>query len=222
MRVISPPSTIEWAVTTRPESWDTNWIDSRADDRVQQWTWLRQPHGNVVVTVTEPGEHRGASADGVVTNQPGATLVIRTADCAPVLLVGRTQHGETVLGLAHAGWRGLVDGVLSATASALRSLGAKSIDAWLGPCIGPECYEFGPAELANLASELDSSVCALTSWGTPALDMIAAVNRSLEVAMVNYQGLLPGWTCTACDAAQRYSHRARHEAQRMALIASIR
>jgi polyphenol oxidase len=220
--VSSPPSTITWKVTARPETWDTNWIDSTNDSRVETFTWLRQCHGSTVVTVTQPGEHAGSVADGLVTAVAGAVLVIRTADCVPVLFAGQTNSGATLLGLAHAGWKGMVDGVLGTTAATLRSLGASSIEAWVGPCIGPECYEFGTSELASLSKKFDDSICARTSWGTPALNLLAATDRSLYAAGVTYQGVLPGWSCTACDGESRFSHRARQDVGRMALIASIR
>ena len=77
------------------------------------WTWLDQVHGDRVVVVTRPGEHAGAAADAAVTAVPGATLAVHTADCAGVLLVG-TSEERTVVGAAHAGWRGAELGVLEA------------------------------------------------------------------------------------------------------------
>ncbi len=218
----SPPSTIDWTVTTRPETWDLQWIGATTDERVRLYTWLNQCHGNQVVQVTKPGEHRGAIADAVITDQRDAVLVIRTADCAPVLFVGKRSDGTDLLGLAHAGWKGLTNGVLTSTANALRNIGAETVEAWLGACIGPECYEFGTDALEPLKQQFGEKICAQTMWGTPALNMPAGVSAALAVANVIDRGLLPDWSCTACDAGRRYSHRARSETGRMALIASLR
>ncbi|MFM7064103.1 MAG: laccase domain-containing protein, partial [Actinomycetes bacterium] len=99
------------------------------------WTWLRQVHGPDVVRVDEPGQHAGAHADAAVTKVEGAVLAVQTADCAGVLLVGTGD--SVVVGAAHAGWRGLADGLLQATVAALRESGAAKVEWLLGPCIGP-------------------------------------------------------------------------------------
>jgi polyphenol oxidase len=216
-----PPPGIEWRFSTRPETWDVASLSDNPDPAVRRSTWLNQTHGNAVVVVNAPGEHQGARADAAVTCYPGAVLAIRTADCAPVLLVGYNESAKPCLvGVVHAGWKGLANNVLGAAAAALHDLGATSIDAWLGPCIGPECYEFGESDLQQLVGVLDTSICGRTSQGTPALDMISGVAVSLDRAGINNQGLLPGWTCTACDPL-RYSHRARADRERMALIVSL-
>ena len=75
------------------------------------WTWLAEIHGTRVVTVDRPGDGAGEIADGCVTADPGAALGIWVGDCAPVAFISR----EGVIGAAHAGWRGLVAGVLTAT-----------------------------------------------------------------------------------------------------------
>src|SRR5256885_1260185 len=82
------------------------------------WTWLRQVHGDRVVVVTEPGGGAGQRADAAVSARPGCALAILTADCAPVALVA-----DGVVGVAHAGWRGLVDGVLERTVEAVLACG---------------------------------------------------------------------------------------------------
>lgn len=97
-------------------------------------------------------------ADAIVTNQPGAVLGILTADCAPVLLADREAG---VIGAAHAGWRGAVEGVTDATIAAMEALGAtrEGIVAAVGPCIAQSSYEvdeafrqrFLEADLGNAA-----------------------------------------------------------------------
>jgi YfiH family protein len=143
------------------------------------WTWLRQVHGAIVVTVTHSGEGAGSSADAAVTVVPGIVLAVQTADCVPVVFVG-----EGVVGVAHAGWRGIVEGVLPATVERMRDLGATDILATIGPCIRPSHYEFGAAELDEVAAASSDAVRSVTNDGKPALDMAAAARVALENAGV--------------------------------------
>lgn len=175
------------------------------------WTWLRQVHGNRVVVVSAPGASAGKEADAAVSDAPGAALCILTADCAPVALASP----EGVLGATHAGWRGLAAGVLEATASAMRALGASDITAALGPCIRPGCYEFGAADLDTVAARLGEEVRACTLTGRPALDLPAAVRVGLDRAGVRLEHDVGA--CTACSPAW-FSHRARGEPERQAML----
>ena len=93
----------------------------------------------------------------------------------------------------------------------MRSLGAFDIRAVLGPCIHAECYEFGTDELDAIAAELGDDVRSVTSWGTPALDVPAAVRAQLPD--VEDQRV-----CTACSP-DHWSHRARGDLERQALVA---
>jgi len=172
------------------------------------WTWLRQVHGADVVVVTTPGQHAGAKADAAVTAVPGAVLAVHTADCVPVLL-----DGDGVVGAAHAGWRGLLGGVLERTVAALRDLGATAVTAHVGPHIRARCYEFGAPALDEVAARLGDGVRAETAWGTPALDLAAGVRAALDplgVGVVDHGG------CTACEPDGLFSHRARGDAGRQA------
>ena len=175
------------------------------------WTWLSQPHGAQVVTVSRPAEHAGAAADAAVTATPGCALVVRTADCAPVVLVA-----EASVGIVHAGWRGLHAGVISAAVEALTAVGGHPERAVLGPCIRPGCYEFGADDLDAVAARFGDSVRATTSWGSAALDLPAAVRAACEEAGV--ATLVDESGCTACDR-RWFSHRARRERGRCATIA---
>lgn len=176
------------------------------------WTWLHQVHGADVVTVTEPGEHAGSQADAAVTATPGAVLAVQVADCAPVVLLA-----DGVIGVAHAGWRGIVAGVLPATVSAMRALGAGAIDARLGPCVHAGCYEFGAAALGEVEVAVGATVAGRTSGGSPSLDVPAAVVASLaplDVAVDRSASV-----CTACRGDLHWSHRARAEQGRQAALA---
>src|SRR5688500_5186011 len=103
------------------------------------WTWLRQVHGARVVTVDAPGQHAGAEADAAVTRLPGAAIAVHAADCAPIALVS----DDSAIAVIHAGWSGLVDGVISAAVQAVRAMTPARCRAVLGPCIHPANYEFG-------------------------------------------------------------------------------
>jgi YfiH family protein len=186
---------------------------SDGDQRVgpQPWTRLRQVHGSRVVVVTEPGGMMGEEADAAVTTVVGAHLAILTADCAPIALASP----EGVIGAVHAGWRGLAAGIVQRTAEAMRALGATHIEAALGPCIHPECYEFGAADLAGLTASLGHAVRGRTSTGRPALNLPAAVRSALTHAGVVLVSV--DERCTACTA-ELYSHRARGEEERQAMV----
>jgi polyphenol oxidase len=179
------------------------------------WVWLRQVHGREVVVVADgddPDRLAGTEADAVVTTRADLALAVHGADCAIVGL----WSPEGVIGAAHAGWKGLEVGVLAAAADAMRALGASSIDAVAGPCIGPECYEFGAEGLGALARAFGPGVVATTSWGTPALDLPAAVAVALGRAGVSL--VAPPVACTACAADDQWSFRARGETGRQALV----
>jgi len=102
-----------------------------------------QVHSPDAVVVEGPWTGERPKADGMVTNVPGLTLGITTADCGPVLFADAQAR---VIGAAHAGWRGAVTGVLESTLDAMERLGARrdNIVAVLGPTISQKAYEVGP------------------------------------------------------------------------------
>ncbi|MEY8827017.1 peptidoglycan editing factor PgeF [Sedimentitalea sp. XS_ASV28] len=103
---------------------------------------VHQVHSPDVVTVDAPLADK-PRADAMVTATPGIALSILTADCQPVLFA---DAGAGVIGAAHAGWRGALDGVLEATLDAMEALGARRADtrAVIGPSISQRAYEVGP------------------------------------------------------------------------------
>jgi len=149
------------------------------------WTVLEQVHGSEVVAVDRPGQHDGARADGMVTTRAGSALAVQTADCAPVVLIG-----HDAVGVVHAGWRGVLDGVLQEGLRRLLSLDDGPVVAVIGPCIRPGHYEFGREDLQQLTARLGNAVRAETVDGQPALDLAAAVRAALgaDVASVSDLG----------------------------------
>jgi YfiH family protein len=113
---------------------------------------LHQTHSTtVVVAGPDPWTER-PRADAAVTATPGIALGVLTADCAPVLLADREAG---VVGAAHAGWRGALDGILEATVAAMQRLGARpgAIRAAIGPTISQRAYEVGPEFFERFQAE---------------------------------------------------------------------
>jgi len=112
---------------------------------------LHQVHSGKAVVVDGPMAAR-PEADAMVTATPGVALAILTADCQPVLFADADSE---VIGAAHAGWRGALDGVLEATIDAMEAIGAKrsAIRAVIGPAISQGAYEVGPGFLDDFMAE---------------------------------------------------------------------
>lgn len=167
-----------------------------------RWISLHQVHGSRVYLPDEAGRipNRPApEADAAVSAEPGAVLSVLTADCAPVALVA-----PGVVGAVHAGWRGVVAGVLEAAVAEIRRKTDGPISAVLGPCIHPECYEFSPADLEPIAARLGPEVAGETAAGQLALDLPVAVALALTKAGV--VDITDIGVCTACSP-DHFSHR---------------
>lgn len=165
------------------------------------WHLLHQVHGVEVAVVDErvPAGTELRGVDGAVTALVARPLVVQTADCAPVLLAG-----DGAVGVAHAGRAGVLTGVAAATVTALRGLGgAGGVHAALGPTIGPCCYEV-PAALQAAAEDEVPGIAAMTTWGTPSLDLPGALLGQLDALGVHVAGVRP--PCTRCDE-RFFSHR---------------
>lgn len=134
---------------------------------------LEQVHGASVAVIGDEDRPR-PQADGLVTDRTGVTLMVRAADCVPILF-----EGGGVIGAAHAGRPGLAVGVAPATVARMRDLGAGPITAWIGPHVCGRCYEV-PAELREEVAAVAPAAWSTTSWETPALDIGAGVRAQLE------------------------------------------
>lgn len=177
-----------------------------------QWVWLRQVHGNAVAVVDAPPS-APPEADAAVTATVGLPLVVLTADCAPIALVG-----DGVVGVVHAGWHGLERGVIGAAVDALRSRAASPdapVRALLGPCIHAPRYEFGAAELDRLVARFGPTVAGRTDAGAPALDVPAAVRVALCEAGVDELMVSP--VCTA-SSPDHFSYRRDGVTGRQAVV----
>lgn len=173
-----------------------------------------QVHGARAVAVDRSTAEVG-EADALVTADPTIAMAVRTADCAPVALVG---VDAPVVGIVHAGWRGLVAGVVEAAVSAMGTLGAGELRAVVGPRIHPCCYAFSPHDIDTVARRYGDVVRALDSTGEPALDLGAAVHAALRHCGVVDAAIDDVGSCTGCDRERWFSHRARGEVERQTSV----
>lgn len=180
-----------------PLGWDRGQV-------VSPW----QVHGAGVAVVE--WEHRGAvppQSDAVVTAVPGVPLMMRFGDCTPILLFDPWRRA---VGLAHAGWRGVVAGVAAATIETMtQRLGSTPAEIWagIGPTIGPCCYEVGTDVARDIASACPPSAGVLQVVdGHVHADLPAAVESQLRAAGV--QRVEQAAVCTACRVDEFFSHRA--------------
>jgi YfiH family protein len=176
------------------------------------WVWLHQVHGRDVVVVDAPPPIP-PEVDAAITTARRLPVVVLTADCAPIALAT-----DDAVAAVHAGWPGLLAGVVEAAVAALRTVGHGPIRAALGPCIHPDRYEFGPADLDRVAARLGDDVRAITATGRPALDIPAAVRAALR--RVGVDDLHDVDVCTAASP-DHFSHRRDGTTGRQALVAFL-
>jgi hypothetical protein len=172
--------------------------------------WLRQVHGADVVDAACASA--GTAADASYTHGKNIVCAVTVADCMPVLLAD--ERGE-VVGVAHAGWRGLCAGVIEATIAAM-GVPAGRILAWLGPAIGPADYEVGEEVRAAFLQRDAKSESAFTPArpGHWRLDLYAVARQRLAASGV--ARVSGGGFCTAADAARFFSYRRDKASERMA------
>ncbi len=177
---------------------------------------VHQVHAAAIVRAPE-GERFDTSqrADAIVGSDPAKVLSVRVADCVPVLLT--SSNGRTVAAV-HAGWRGVVAGVVSA---AVAQLGGEVVAA-IGPCIGPEAFEVGPEVLDAFEKNFgpDAPIRRRPD-GKGSVDLREAVRRQLMSLGVGAARIDMTDRCTCRDADEFYSHRRdRGITGRMAAIVS--
>lgn len=184
------------------------------------WHAVHQVHGNRVFRVEgHPTTHTDVhgprvQADALVTHDANQVLAVHSGDCVPVGFI----HDSGMVGVAHAGWKGLEAGVLESTVNALvGEYGPGQIRAAVGPHVHANRYEFGAEDLDRLAARFGDGVIAVTDEGNPALDLTAATTSELE--RLDVQVAVTSPDCTATLAHDYWSYRARGEAGRIALVA---
>jgi len=143
------------------------------------WQFLSQVHRAETIEVTgvrarPAGPTLRPEADAAVSSIGGQVLAVMTADCAPVAIVG-----EVSVAVVHAGWRGLLAGIVNSAVTKLRECGETDLKAVLGPCIHPAYYEFGDLELKLLTDRFGDLVAGVSKSRKRALDLPAAVRAAL-------------------------------------------
>lgn len=164
--------------------------------------WLEQVHGVTVADADRPAVV--PRADAAVAREVGVVCAVLTADCLPVLFCDDTG---SVVGAAHAGWRGLAAGVLEATVARM-GVSPASLLAWLGPAIGPAAFEVG-GEVREAFLRIDPGAdVAFVSAAAPGkwmADLFGLARRRLMRAGV--ARVYGGGLCTYADATSFYSYR---------------
>lgn len=186
--------------------------------------WLRQVHGTVALRFDAPAPSLAKAgegwvgaepvADASVTSVPGVVLAILTADCLPVVF---TNEKGTEIGAAHAGWRGLANGVLENTVEAMQSP-AHNLIAWLGPAAGPQAYEIGGEVFDTFVAQDENAASAFvaTRPGHWRVDLYGLARQRLaKLGIVRVHG---GDLCTISDPQRFYSHRRDARTGRMATV----
>lgn len=175
--------------------------------------YLNQVHGRDVAVVDGLVPAEPPTADGVVTARAGLGLAVMAADCVPVLLADPVAG---VIGAAHAGRKGMVAGVVSATVQQMRRLGAGDVQAVVGPSICGRCYEV-PREMRDEAAAVRPVSASVTWRGTPGIDVAAGVVDELASAGIGLTWV-PG--CTL-EHERLYSYRRNPRTGRFAGVVVI-
>ncbi len=171
--------------------------------------WLEQVHGNRVIDISESSDLR---ADAAVCFVPDKVCVVLTADCLPIFFCN--CEGDRV-SIAHAGWRGLVSGIIQATVQALKCDPAQ-LAAWIGPCIGAHSYSVDDAvRTAFLQQNKDHLLAFLPDHnGTWAVDLCQIAHTELHrCGVMRVSG---SFYCTYTDQRRFYSFRRDGTTGRMA------
>lgn len=174
--------------------------------------WLRQVHGITAVD-TDFGA-KLPEADAAYARLPGYVCAVMTADCLPVLFCDKAG---TVVAAAHAGWRGLLGGVLENTLARM-AVPPSEILAWFGPAIGPDCFEVGDEVRAAFVLHHVEAAQAfnVSSPGKWLADIYLLARQRLHAAGV--LSISGGNLCTVSDAQQFFSYRRDGVTGRMASL----
>ena len=184
---------------------------------------VQQVHSARVEVVDGPFDGPAPEADGLVTATPGVAIAVLTADCQPVLFAD-AEAG--VIGAAHAGWRGAIDGVLEETLAAMVRLGAEreSIQAVIGPTISQRAYEVGPEFFDDFMGEGPENA---RFFAGGAGDRLHFDLPGYTLQKLRDEGIEAEWTrhCTYSDPDRFFSYRRSvhdREADYGRLISAIR
>lgn len=173
--------------------------------------WLKQVHGNCPVdAATHPA---GGEADAVYTRRAGLVCAVMTADCLPLLLCDRQG---SVVAAVHAGWRGLLNGVIERSVGRMGA--PQALLAWMGPAIGPQAFEVGDeVRRAFVAADAASAAAFRPSDSGRWLADIYALARG-RLARCGVTAVSGGEYCTYSQPERFYSYRRDGRTGRMASL----
>jgi YfiH family protein len=160
---------------------------------------MQQVHGRDVAWVS--GYSDRPVVDGMLTDAYSLGLLVRVADCTPIVLAA---PDDGVVGVVHCGRPGLVAGVVPAAVASMRSRAGGRLQAWLGPRVCGRCYEL-PAEMADDVATAVPEARSTTSWGTPAADIGAGAAAQLAAAGVEVHDI--GADVCTIEDERFFSHR---------------
>jgi len=178
--------------------------------KIQQPVWLKQVHG-VQVADASTAKHHDA-ADAIYTDQKDTVCAVMTADCLPLLFCNKQA---TKVAAAHAGWRGLADGVIETTVESLQE-NPEDILVWLGPAIGADCFEVGQDVVdAFVSVDAKAKQAFIKTDVTHFLADIYQLAR-LRLQNLGIDKIYGGGLCTYTDEERFYSFRKNKTTGRMA------
>jgi YfiH family protein len=166
-------------------------------------TMAWQRHGSTVTEaqprgIVTPGTVYG-HCDGLWSDEPGRAMLLLTADCIPIALA-RDNEQSPAVGILHAGWRGLLAGIVG---NGVRAVGGRDVAAAIGPSIGPCCYEVGEEVATPYREAFGEDVVR-----DGKLDLWTAAERALRAAGCTRVDRFD--MCTSCDSHRFFSHRRDH------------
>ncbi|MCC8176436.1 MAG: peptidoglycan editing factor PgeF [Bacteroidales bacterium] len=163
----------------------------------------RQTHSTNVSVITDPRNTHLEGVDALVTALPGVVIGVNTADCVPVVLADSVAK---IIGVAHAGWRGAVNGIATKTVEEMTARGAdpKSIVAAMGPCICQGCFEVGE----EVAERFPEEVVLRQNGRRPHVDLPRFVALQLQESGIPASQIAMPAACTRCSPTLYFSARA--------------
>lgn len=188
---------------------------ARLAARTGKPVWLEQVHGTAVLDAARFTEvEQAPQADAAFCREPGVACVVMTADCLPVLLC---DEAGSVVAAAHAGWRGLLSGVLEQTVRAM-NVPAGRLMAYLGPAIGPLAFEVGDEVRSAYLSKSAEAVTAFQPAGSGKwLADIYQLARQ-RLASEGVRRVFGGSFCTVSERGRFFSYRRDGRTGRMASL----
>ena len=180
--------------------------------------WLTQTHSTLVLDAASV--KNAPEGDATYAIQPGIVCVSMTADCLPVLFCAVQDGQATMVAAAHAGWRGLADGILETTVKAMREKGAQDILAWMGPAIGPQRFEVGEDVIDAFTARVPETRAGFTAAHAHPGKYLGDMYQLARIMLnnVGVDRIAGGGLCTVLDPQRFYSFRRDEITGRMASL----